>query len=403
MEKVKKAKRAHVPVVVVGVQVLETRLDVALAQGLGPDQRAAADGVRRLLRMAEEAAYGVAPRTSPFGRWWRGTLVESAFQNLHAARAQMVDVYADDELAAEIPAAVARTQQTLHPDDPRRLVGEALPKMATGQQRAFLRHAIEDSYDAIDHQHGRLRNFRNIILMAALCIGVLVGATILIVRANPTYIPLCFAANGESAEGVLLNCPTGTDVTSNHSSDIVVVALLGLLGGALAAAVSIRNLRGTSTPYDVPVALALLKVPLGAFTAILGLVALQGSFVPGLSALDSQQQILAYALVLGYAQQVFTYTLDRKAQTLLDGLPTKDPTVAPSRTRQVTELVAPVEAGPGPGDGSPLVRQQGPPPLEDIDLRTTELEVQPAPPDSDDAVQDDGSRPMPNVPVGDHR
>ena len=408
MEKSKKEKRAHVPTVVVGVQVLETRLDVALAQGLGPDQRAAADGVRRLLRMAEEAAYGVAPRTSAFGRWWRGTLVESAFQNLHAARAQMVDVYADDEVAAEIPAALARSQQALHADDPRRLVGEALTRMAIGQQRAFLRRAIEDSYDAMDHQHERLRNFRNIILMAALCIGVLVAATVLIVRANPTYIPLCFASSGEAIEGNTFNCPTGTGVSGNRGSDIVVVALLGLLGGALAAAVSIRNLRGTSTPYDVPVALALLKVPLGAFTAIVGLVALQGSFVPGLTALDSQQQILAYALVLGYAQQVFTYTLDRKAQTLLDGLPAKDPSVAPTR-RDVTAVVAPAQVGPGPGDGAGLVHQQGPPPIEEIDLRPetstepTDLEVQPAPPDADDLVQDDGSRPMPNVPIGDHR
>jgi len=238
---------------------------------------------------------------------------------------------------------------------------------------------------------------------------VLVAATILVVRANPTYIPLCFASSGEAIEGKTFNCPTGTGVSGNRSSDIVVVALLGLLGGALAAAVSIRNLRGTSTPYDVPVALALLKVPLGAFTAIVGLVALQGSFVPGLTALDSQQQILAYALVLGYAQQVFTYTLDRKAQTLLDGLPAKDATVAPTRSHDVAAVVAPAEIGPGPGDGAPLVRQQGPPPIEEIDLRTdlpaesAELEVQPAPPDADDLVQDDGSRPMPNVPIGDHR
>ena len=408
MDKAKREKRAHVPTVIVGVQVLETRLDVALAQGLGPDQRAAADGVRRLLRMAEDAAYGVVPRTGWIGRWWRGTLVESAFQDLHAARAQMIDVYADEEVAAEIPAALARSQQALHPDDPRQLAGESLSRMTIGQQRAFLRRAIEDSYDAMDHQHERLRNFRNIILMAALCITVLVGATILIVRANPTYIPLCFAASGDAIEGSSFNCPTGTDVSGNRSSDIVVVALLGLLGGALAAAVSIRNLRGTSTPYDVPVALALLKVPLGAFTAIVGLVALQGSFVPGLSALDSQQQILAYALVLGYAQQVFTYTLDRRAQTLLDGLPAKDPTVAPTR-RDVTPVVAAAQVGPGPGDGAGLVRQQGPPPIEEIDLRTetstepTDPEVQPAPPDADDLVQDDGSRPMPNVPIGDHR
>ena len=207
MDKSKKEKRAHVPTVIVGVQVLETRLDVALAQGLGPDQRAAADGVRRLLRMAEDAAYGVVPRTGWFGRWWRGTLVESAFQDLHAARAQMVDVYADEEIAAEIPAALARSQQALHPDDPRQLAGESLSRMTIGQQRAFLRRAIEDSYDAMDHQHERLRNFRNIILMAALCIAVLVGATILIVRANPTYIPLCFAASGDAIEGSLVQLP----------------------------------------------------------------------------------------------------------------------------------------------------------------------------------------------------
>jgi hypothetical protein len=47
--------------------------------------------------------------------------------------------------------------------------------------------------------------------------------------------------------------------------------------------------------------------------------------------------------------------------------------------------------------------------MEEIDLRpetsteSSELEVQPAPPDADDLVQDDGSRPMPNVPIGDHR
>ncbi len=406
----KKSRRAHVSAVAVGVQVLETRLDVALAQGLGPDQRAAADGVRRLLRAAEDAAYGIDPRTGFLGRWWQGTLVEVAFQNLHAARAQMVDVYADEEIAAEIPAALARSQQSLHPDDPRRLAGEALTRMALVQQRAFLRRAIEDSYDAMDRQHERLRSFRNIILMSALSMAVLVASTVLVVRANPTYIPLCFGASGQGIEGALFNCPTGTGVPGSRGSDIVVVALLGLLGGALAAAVSIRNLRGTSTPYDVPVALALLKVPLGAFTAIVGLVALQGSFVPGLSALDSQQQILAYALLLGYAQQVFTFSLDRRAQTLLDGLPAKDPTVAPAR---ITEPAAPqvLPAPPPrprptvpPDDRFGAVPAQGPSPLDDsgIDLRD-ELEVLPPPPDADDLVQDDDSRPMPNVPVGDHR
>ena len=60
---------------------------------------------------------------------------------------------------------------------------------------------------------------------------------------------------------------------------------------------------------------------MGALTAILGLVAIQGQFIPGLSQLDSQGMILAYALVFGFAQQALSRLLDRQAQTLLEGLP----------------------------------------------------------------------------------
>ena len=332
MFRVKNAKKVRVHTVAVAVQVLETRLDVACAQDdLGPDQRAAADGVRRLLKKADDAAHGIDPSPGPIARWWSGALVDAANQNLHAARAQMIDVYDDVEIAAEIPSALGRLQQTLHREDPRRQMADALTSRVIARQRAILRRVIEDSYDALDRQYERLRNFRNIILLLALCIAGLVGITIAVVWANAAFMPLCFPADGVGEDGnTLLNCPTGSNFRVPHGNDIVVVSLLGLLGGALAAAVSIRNLRGTSTPYDVPVALALLKVPLGAFTAILGLVAIQGKFVPGLSALDSQQQILAYALVLGYGQQVFTYTLDRRAQTLLDGLPSKDASTPPT-------------------------------------------------------------------------
>lgn len=410
----KRRKRIRVHPVAIGVQVLETRLDVAVAQGLGPDQHAAADGVRRLLRKADDAAYGIDPSPGPVARWWTGALVEAGFQNLHAARAQMVDVYDDAEIAAEIPAAMARSQQTLHRDDPRRLVADALSMQDVPRQRAFLRRAIEDAYDSLDRQHERLRSFRNIILLLALFMAVLVGVTIGVVSARPSFMPLCFDADGVGAEGgQLLNCPTGSGVAATSSSDIFVIALLGLLGGALAAAVSIRNLRGTSTPYDVPVALAMLKVPLGAFTAILGLVAIQGKFVPGLSALDSQQQILAYALVLGYGQQVFTYTLDRRAQTLLDGLPAKDASTPPAGMVAVGPAPAATTAGAAPQPDSAAVPPQFARPngasaeaaraSQPADLPRPEPDYQAPPPDDDAVVQDDGRMTLPNVPVSDHR
>ena len=164
-------------------------------------------------------------------------------------------------------------------------------------------------------------------------IAFLLTAFALYVWFNPSTIPLCFTPTNAEGQPATWICPTGEypwdakrptveGPTSKH--DIVVVLLLGVLGGALSAAISIRGLSGTSTPYDVPLALAGLKLPLGALTSLGALIALQGDFVPGLSELDSQGQILAYALVFGYAQQLLSGFLDRRAQTLLDAAPGKE-------------------------------------------------------------------------------
>jgi hypothetical protein len=86
----------------------------------------------------------------------------------------------------------------------------------------------------------------------------------------------------------------------------------------VAAAAAIRGIRGSSEPHNLPVALALLKLPTGALTAVLGLLLMRGQFIPGLTALDSSAQILAWALVFGYGQQLFTRLVDQQAHTVLD-------------------------------------------------------------------------------------
>jgi hypothetical protein len=116
-------------------------------------------------------------------------------------------------------------------------------------------------------------------------------------------------------------CASGTSAASGH--DVVTVALLGCLGGLFAAILAIKNMQGTSIPYNVPQALALLKLPLGALSAIGGLIAIRGGFIPGFSDLDSQAQILAYAFAFGVAQQLVTGLVDRQAQSLLSTAPGK--------------------------------------------------------------------------------
>jgi hypothetical protein len=325
---------------------LRMQVEAARTTRLSMHQETIADGVSRLVEDARKAALREDPVPRRFWNWWRGTLVEAAYLNLHMAKAQVVELYEIDELRAEIPPAVARAQATLHRDDPRRVAAEQIlqdQNVPPERIRPVLRRLIGDSYEKTDLEHAQLRSFRNIVLIAAFLMFVFVVATATVIAYHPRWLPLCFTSDGGQV------CPTSTGA-GPRSADIIMVALLGALGGLLTAALSIRNLKGTSTPYDVPVALAMLKVPLGAFTAILALVAIQGGFVPGLSNLDSQEQILAYALVFGFAQQALSRLLDQRAQTLMEGLPggtatEPAPAATPAAALPATETAETAGAG----------------------------------------------------------
>jgi tetrahydromethanopterin S-methyltransferase subunit C len=105
-----------------------------------------------------------------------------------------------------------------------------------------------------------------------------------------------------------------------QAEDYLVIEAVGIVAAAVASAAALRRIRGTSLPYNVPVVLALLKLPTGALTAVLGLLLMRGGFVPGLSALDSTGQIIAWAIVFGYSQQLFTKYVDSQGQALLDAV-----------------------------------------------------------------------------------
>ena len=295
------------------------------------DREAICAGVGLLIDGARWAARGQLPRHRWGISWWRGTNVEAAFRKSHQAEAELAKLYTDAEVEAEVAAAVARTDVALNRDDPvradaRRLVNplpdgthRAAPAAA---RRLLLSRTVQAGYDAVNGAHTRLRNLRNVLWSTTACIAVLVSIFVAFVATHPSSVPLCFEAQPPDN---MVACPTAENLGQTPQSlDVIVVALLGLLGGALAAAISIRNLRGTSTPYDSPIALAWLKVPVGALTAIGALIAIRGEFVPGLSALDSQEQILAYALVFGYAQQLLTGLIDRKALDVMSLVPSKD-------------------------------------------------------------------------------
>jgi hypothetical protein len=318
-------RRVWVQNVAVQAEVLEVRLHALRVRGpLTDNQIQVADGVATMIEKARAAAFRDNPIPSRWAIWWRGTLIEAAYQNLHAAEALIASLLNAEEVQAEIPEAVARVGASLHRDDPRRSrAWDLLPgakKVGPDElnvMREQLRKTIEVGYAVADQQHSRLRSFRNLVLSATLSLVVFVGAFVFVVHKNPSWVPLCFANGGHPDI-----CPSGANASSGN--DILIIALLGVLGGSFAAALSVSKMQGTSTPYNVPTALALLKVPFGAMTAIGSIILIRGGFVPGLTNLDSQVQILAYAFLFGYAQQLFTQIIDKQGQSILGSLPSKD-------------------------------------------------------------------------------
>jgi hypothetical protein len=335
---------------------IEHRMRVALAAA--PDDehhRVAAEAIRQLIASARQATERRRGRRfrGPFERW-RGTSIERAYQSLHAAKVFLVELLPDEDLDALAPDVAARAATCLSRDDPRRAQVEALQQMPPGPaKRASLRQAIETTYDASDQLHVRVRGFRNILFSAAVLIALLMIALVVIVQEHPDALPLCFtpaitnsgAVPGQQSDGTATVCPSG-DGQAPSRGDVLIVGGLGLLGGALAAAFAIRNIRGSSTPYDIPIALAFLKVPSGSLTAIAGMLLLGGGFVPGLSELDTQRQILAYALLFGYAQQLGTRFIDGRAQAILNSLPSKDPESKQARPALQNAPPQPVPSAP---------------------------------------------------------
>jgi hypothetical protein len=319
---------------------INNRLNVALVGNSCPRRQAVADAIRTHLSEAEAV---IQPRHwfMPFNPvdWWRGTSIEQAHRSLHAARVFLVELVGDEDVDALLPGVLARVQSCLPATDPQRIELEKLPNADRKIKRAKLIRALERGYAATDEAHANIRRFRNVLLCAAAVIAAVTFLLIDKAAEYPTAVPLCFQPDITTAEAATLPpnqepgtrrtvCPSGEQAVDGPTrppsgADVWIVAGLGLLGSGLASAVSVRKMASSAAPYDIPLALALLKVPMGALTALAGILLLGGGFVPGLSELDTQRQILAYALVFGYAQQLATRFLDDRAITLLAEVPSK--------------------------------------------------------------------------------
>ncbi len=298
---------------------------------------AAAKRIRDILDDARAAAdsdgLGLASRL-------RGSAIERAWGKINVADEALLQVAPDSYVEAQISRLRRRTEEMPQSDERRKSL-EAIAKAPniTDEAREELAAVLHSVNGEARKAQTRVRSFRNMILICAFVLGLTAAGLGAFGFAKPELIPVCFEPDAQVV------CPTkvvaltpDAQVTGQPSTaqtameneaqdklsraavngwDVLLIELLGTIAAALAAATALRKARGTSTPYGIPIALAVLKLPSGALTAVLGLLFIRGGFIPGLTALDTPAQILAWAIIFGYAQQLFTHMVDNQAHSVL--------------------------------------------------------------------------------------
>ncbi|WP_433292854.1 hypothetical protein ACQP2F_29100 [Actinoplanes sp. CA-030573] len=274
------------------------------------------------------ARYGATRRPGLLERLRSGAELERVEGNLDAAEVALLTIAPEPYVRGQLRTLVARVRR-LPLADPHRTVVEELARRPRDEElseadRAALESAVRAADAEARRDLARVRTWGNVVTVVTLVVTVFAVGLAMLGAVRPELLPLCFAP------GDRVVCPTGEAAVRFESPeidaiirltarpyDVAVVEVMGMLGGLLAAVVSIRRFPGRSIPYNPTAALGALKLPAGALSAVLGLVLIGGQFIPGFSALDTPTQILAWALVFGIGQQLFTRVVDNRALQVL--------------------------------------------------------------------------------------
>lgn len=194
-----------------------------------------------------------------------------------------------------------------------------LPK-ETKNVAATTLHAANE---AQEEERARLHSFTQ-ILICSIVIMLLIAVAFVIWASIDSELAQLFCFQDQEFPQVL-NCPIGS---SPEGSDVFLIEFIGMFAAALAGAISLRGMKGTASPYHISVLLLVLRLPVGAMAAVLGILLISGEFLPGLTHLDTGAQIVAWAAAFGILQEPVTRTVDRQGRQMLsNALPPEDPEI----------------------------------------------------------------------------
>jgi hypothetical protein len=265
------------------------------------------------LTLARQAATRISNWRQSFAGWWTGVDANAGWRAVHAAKQALIESLSDSDLRAQLPILRSKVMLYLDAKDPERVAYEEWLKVADAPNAPVDRERLRTVRTAVDGtsdaHFDKIHRFRNTLYI--LFVGVLILDLLLALgNRNGTWLPICApptVLGGQPA------CPS-----------VWHVEVAGVIGGVLAAAAALLRIPVTHEPYNLKRAQTLVKLPLSALTAIVGLMLLQSSIIDALQPQDSPI-VLVYAVVFGYSQQLVTRLIDQKAKSLVSSDPEQQP------------------------------------------------------------------------------
>ncbi len=278
-------------------------------------------------------------------RFYSGSDIEQAWRAIHRAQAALYVIYQEKDLLpqaehveaviAELPeqAALMKSINNLISQIARRALsapatptdpGTMLRGICERARRAsnapatptdpgtMLRGIYERTVDISDNLQVEARGLRNTLMVASAATFFVVAALGVAHTFNPAIIELCVhTAKGQNV------CPLGA---SARPLDLFAIELAGMLGGLLSIVIPLATGERIKTPYRVFNQQLVLKLVVGAASALGGVILLTGGVIDTIK-LESATAILGYAVIFGFAQQIVTGAIDRRADSLAKQTP----------------------------------------------------------------------------------
>ncbi|MBW8737985.1 MAG: hypothetical protein JF621_12935 [Streptomyces turgidiscabies] len=86
----------------------------------------------------------------------------------------------------------------------------------------------------------------------------------------------------------------------------------------------LQRMGGSWNPYSLPFWQEMIKLPIGALTAVTGLFLVGTEWLPLLKVAANWGDVVAYAVVFGIVQLALTHAIDKRAEQLLAADPDPD-------------------------------------------------------------------------------